>query len=190
MPHTGCELCLPSWKKNATYGECDLLKVYGSVCGEMPGATLLLSVELQLVLLMLVAVATAKKCLYVTGAHGWLGNLIAAVSYGPAKCLSLALHSLNDNTIAITPAAAAAIAAAADMPECREWDSMCTADPTLFACSTHSATPKPMAMDGKSAAAGNATAADAAPARSGSMSAVLQLGLVLMLSVLAVLVAV
>jgi hypothetical protein len=37
MPHTGCELCLPSWEKNATWGDCDLLKVYGSVCGEMPG---------------------------------------------------------------------------------------------------------------------------------------------------------
>jgi hypothetical protein len=37
MPHTGCELCLPSWEKKATYGDCDLLKVYGSVCGEMPG---------------------------------------------------------------------------------------------------------------------------------------------------------
>jgi hypothetical protein len=37
MPHTGCELCLPSWEKNATWGNCDLLKVYGSVCGEMPG---------------------------------------------------------------------------------------------------------------------------------------------------------
>ncbi|KAF6262912.1 hypothetical protein COO60DRAFT_554392 [Scenedesmus sp. NREL 46B-D3] len=36
MPHSGCELCLPSWQKNATWGDCDLLKVYGSVCGEMP----------------------------------------------------------------------------------------------------------------------------------------------------------
>lgn len=115
MPHTGCELCLPSWQKNATWGDCDLLKVYGSVCGEMP-----------------------------------------------------------------------------DMPECKEWDTMCTADPSLFACATHpaaagGATPKPMAMDGRSAAAGNATAAaaPAAAARSGSVAAAAQLAFVLVLCVLA-----
>lgn len=38
MPnHTGCDKCLPSWQKNATWGDCDLLATYGSVCSEMPG---------------------------------------------------------------------------------------------------------------------------------------------------------
>eukprot|EP00878_Enallax_costatus_P000805 GHUV01000929.1.p1 GENE.GHUV01000929.1~~GHUV01000929.1.p1 ORF type:complete len:294 (+),score=54.77 GHUV01000929.1:362-1243(+) len=39
MPHGGCELCLPSWQKNQTWGDCDLLDVYGSVCSEMPDMT-------------------------------------------------------------------------------------------------------------------------------------------------------
>jgi hypothetical protein len=82
-------------------------------------------------------------------------------------------------------------AAAADMPECKEWDTMCTADPTLFACSTHpaaagGATPKPMAMDGRSAAAGNATAAaPATTARSGAAAAAVQVAFVLVLCVFA-----
>jgi hypothetical protein len=77
------------------------------------------------------------------------------------------------------------------MPECKEWDAMCTADPTLFACSTHpaaadGATPKPMAMDGRSAAAGNATAAaPAASARSGAAASAVQLAFVLALCVFA-----
>ncbi|KAF8061915.1 p80 [Scenedesmus sp. PABB004] len=37
MPgHTGCDLCLPSFRANATWGDCDLLAVYGTVCAEMP----------------------------------------------------------------------------------------------------------------------------------------------------------
>lgn len=47
MPHTGCELCLPSWEKNQTWGDCDLLDVYGSVCSEMPGKDMIPFVLLQ-----------------------------------------------------------------------------------------------------------------------------------------------
>jgi hypothetical protein len=90
----------------------------------------------------------------------------------------------------VTAAADDALAAAADMPECKEWDTMCNADPTLFACSTHPAAggakPKPMAMDGRSAAAGNATAAaPATTARSGAVAAAVQLAFVLVLCVFA-----
>jgi hypothetical protein len=38
MPgHGGCDQCLPSWQEqNKTWGDCDLLGVYASVCSEMP----------------------------------------------------------------------------------------------------------------------------------------------------------
>lgn len=37
MPHGDCNLCLPSYRANQTWGNCDLLDVFGSVCAEMPG---------------------------------------------------------------------------------------------------------------------------------------------------------